>query len=170
MRISLVFLLSGAVGFGVMWNVAQPPGPPAQWTPPPLRPPPLDLSMYNCVQTTSEDTPDEWSVETAEAYLLRIVSEYESVDLLGLDCDEAPCIAWVQLNDEQRHPGLTYRWWSLEDMPQATMWTASHSFQDDKRLVQAVVAAPARPSSAELSRVQQRLDAGLQRYARSGTL
>lgn len=77
-----------------------------------------------------------------------------------MDCDEAPCVAWLRWEDGRQHPRLTYRWWSLDDAPSAALWTASHSYAVDDSVVQAVVIAPSRTSAAGSAALERRLAAG----------
>lgn len=170
MRVGLAFILSGVVGFLFTFSVVTPMtrghrpvaslASPPSWQAPPLRPPPLDLPPDGCSQSTLGEVPAEWSVQTAETHLASRVGEHDAIDLLDVDCDESPCIAWLRWRDDRSHPPLTYRWWSLDDAPTATMWTASHSFRSDDGMVQAVVATPARPSMVQAQRTRQRVQAG----------
>lgn len=162
MRPVMAFIVSSALGFGVTQALTPQPSAPAAWAPPPLRPPPLDLPASSCseVPATAEAS---WSAEAAERFLVEQVDAFDGVDLVEVDCQEAPCVAWLRWEDGRRHPRLTYRWWSLEDEVGATLWTASHSFRAPSGLLQAVVIAPARPSAAQRARTQQRVADGRQR-------
>jgi hypothetical protein len=171
MRMTLAFITSSALGFALMGLVVSPmtvSSPPAtlSWSPPPLRPPPLDLPSAACTQTTpTPGVPSEWSIAAAERYLADRVAGHEGVDLLHVDCNDWPCIAWLRWEDGRRRPPMTYRWWSLDDAPAAALWTAQHSFDANDATLQAVVIAPARPSQGELAALQRRVDDGRARFA-----
>lgn len=133
------------------------------WKPAPLRPPPLDLPAAACTQGVSVDLPATWTRDAAERHLRHIVALQEGVELLAMDCDASPCVAWLRWEDGRRRPRLTYRWWSLDDAPSAALWTASHSYDVDGSVVQAVVIAPAQPTDEQRRALDRRLQAGRNR-------
>ena len=135
-----------------------------RWEPAPLRPPPLDLPAAACTQGVLADLPETWTRDAAEQHLREIVATQEGVELLDMDCDAAPCVAWLRWEDGRQHPRLTYRWWSLEDAPSAALWTASHSYDAEGSVVQAVVIAPSRPSAEASAALDRRLATGRARF------
>ena len=166
MQSVVALILSALAGFGLAYGWpdgaedAPTPSSAPSWEPPPLRPPPLDLPAAACSQVVSAEIPETWTRDAAERHLRRIVDAQDGVDLLGMDCDEAPCVAWLRWDDGRQHPSLTYRWWSLDDAPNAARWTASHTFHGADQVVQAVVIAPSRPSAQAREILAGRLEAG----------
>ncbi|MEM1414059.1 MAG: hypothetical protein AAGH15_04130 [Myxococcota bacterium] len=160
--------MSGLLGFALAYGLytveRAANGEPTAWAPPPLRPPPLDLPAAACTQEAPNELPGDWTRAAATEHLAREVAAHEQVDLLEVDCAEAPCIAWLRWEDERERPSLTYRWWSLEDAPDASLWTESHTFAEGEGAhVQAVVITPSRPSPDEHMQLQRRVDDGLAR-------
>ena len=159
-------ILSALVGFGLAYGwpdeaEAAPENPAApRWEPAPLRPPPLDLPAAACTQGVMTDLPETWTRNAAERHLRDIVALQDGVELLSMDCEAAPCVAWLRWKDGRQHPRLTYRWWSLDDAPSAALWTASHSFETAGTVVQAVVIAPSQPSAEASEALARRLETG----------
>lgn len=167
-RVVAALVASGLVGFGLTYTLTPTDAPtePAFWQPPPLRAPPLDLSSAYCSQVPAPAAlPPVWTEEAAVAHLEAWVADQEEAQLLYVDCGAAPCIAWLRWADGRTQPERTYRWWSLDDAPDAALWTASHAFQEPEATLEAVVIAPARPTDAEHAAIGRRVAEGRARLA-----
>ena len=151
MRFGLAFLLAGGVGFlTTMWWRVQPtvPAPGASGTAAlragdagssmlgsaDLQPPPLNLpSDETCTDMALDEEPaaQGWTAETVRARLVARTQGHEGVELAALDCDEAPCVAWLLWRDGVADPALAYRWWSRLGAPVSVVdsadprWVAS---------------------------------------------
>lgn len=189
MRVAILVLLSAAVGFVVTSWLRQGqssdpvlPMLPEPVTFEPFLPPPLDLTVAStCTEAWNPlavpgagGVVPSWPLDDVEAQLRAYTGEVAEVELVGVDCDEDPCIAWLWWPDGCSDPALAYRWWSLEGVPAAALWTTSRTFPtpvdgSPHGTLQAVSVAPAgsapEASAAWQNRVGQRVLSRLEETA-----
>ncbi len=178
MRIALAFVIGVASSFlaaGVIRaRLAEPSEPDVSWASSWLQPPPLQLPDTRTCTDFGEGvgvaTPSpDWTASTVEEHLFRLAAEHAEIEVVDVDCDEAPCIAWLLWVEGSTDPALAYRWWSLEGDRGNAVWTASRIFDvplpdaPDAKLQAVSIALPASTSihlapDRVVERVQRRLD------------
>lgn len=179
MRFGLVVVMSALVSFGVTGfvrssNIDAPPIPPQTRVSVPLQPPPLNLPKPSeCTQAFTgfgEDHP-AWSRAAVTDRLGAETDRYEDIELLDVDCSADPCVAWILWESGCDDPALAYRWWSIDGVPTAALWTMSRTFDlvlpdVPEATLQAVSVAPPHDSPEEATAwrklVEARIDMQLE--------
>jgi len=158
-RIGWVVIASATVSFVLSgWiraRTLERPMPPPQAMFLAHQPPPLNLpSEIGCTQewdplqaVAHDGDAPMWTREAVRAQLRESTAAFPEVELVDVDCDEPPCIAWLLWEEGWQDPELAYRWWRLEGMPAAALWTASRTFAVEltdapDAILQAVSIAP----------------------------
>ncbi|MEM6927951.1 MAG: hypothetical protein AAF602_13555, partial [Myxococcota bacterium] len=105
-------------------------GPQAMW----LQPPPLSLpDNETCTQPSDAEivvaASPKWTPATVKAHLDELAGDHPEVDIVDVDCEQLPCIAWLYWAEGLADPDLAYRWWSLESERGGPLWTASRTFE-----------------------------------------
>ena len=176
MRFGVAFLVAAAASFLVTAGLRHAP----TWVPPepsaalatvaPFQPPPLNLPAEStCTEAWSGLTSrDAWTPDVVEARLRSRAAAHADVELVEVDCDEDPCVAWLLWAEGCTDPALAYRWWSIEAAPASALWTTSRSYAlalpgAPEATLQAVSVAPPGPgvALATRERVQARIGARL---------